>query len=71
MEETDKKVEAHEDGLTSLDTTVEEVKEVVKKPKRSMMDHLFDFIRVEDELNPVLCGYFCKFLGTLMFHSWK
>ena len=68
MEEADKN-EMEGDGLTTLDSTVDEVK--VPKPKRSMMDHLFDFIRVEEELNPVLCGYFSKFLGTLMFHSRK
>ena len=57
------------EGLTTLPSTAEAIK--VPKPKISMMDHLFDFIRVEEELNPVLCGYFCKFLGTLMFHSRK
>lgn len=34
--------------------------------KKHIIDILFDFIRVEDELNPVLCGYFCKLITNLL-----
>jgi hypothetical protein len=38
---------------------------------KHIIDILFDFLRVETELNPVLCGYFCKFTNTLMNHNRK
>lgn len=38
---------------------------------KHIIDILFDFLRVETELNPVLCGYFCKFMNTLMNHNRK
>lgn len=32
---------------------------------------LLDFVRQNEPLNPVLCGYFCKLLAALMNHSRK
>jgi hypothetical protein len=39
--------------------------------KKHIIDILFDFLRKDEELNPVLCGYFTKFLYSLMGHNRK
>lgn len=35
-------------------------------PKEHVIDVFFDFIRTEDELNPVLCGYFAKTVTSMV-----
>lgn len=40
-------------------------------PKEHIIDLLFDFLRQEEELNPLLCGYFCKMLVGMMSSNKK
>lgn len=47
-------------------TTQVETNDNPKALKRKTIDVLFDFVRSESELNPVLCGYFCKLVNTLI-----
>mmetsp|Transcript_25780 Transcript_25780/g.29693 ORF Transcript_25780/g.29693 Transcript_25780/m.29693 type:complete len:272 (-) Transcript_25780:1171-1986(-) len=40
-------------------------------PNKHIIDVLFDFVRTDEELNSVLCGYFTKFLNSLMNRNRK
>lgn len=55
----------------SVGEATQAASEVDPALKKHIIDILFDFVRTEEELNPVLCGYFCKFLYTLMNHNRK
>ena len=37
----------------------------------SLLDYLFRFVEAEDDLNPVLCGYFNKLVNSLMKRNSK
>lgn len=47
----------------------EQIEASPSEPEKHIMDHLFDFVRSDEERNPVLCGYFCKFLNNLMNYN--
>lgn len=34
-------------------------------PSKHIIDILFDFLRTDEEWNPVLCGYFVKLLSSM------
>jgi len=44
------------------------VKEEIKTPKghKSLLEHLFSFVETDQELNPVLAGYFNKVVQVLL-----
>lgn len=54
-----------ESSLSEVTTQVE-TNDVKKAPKRMIIDILFDFVKTDIELNPVLCGYFCKLVNSLI-----
>lgn len=63
------------DDAKSLEQSADESTHVESEAdpalKKHIIDILFDFVRKDDELNPVLCGYFSKFLYSLMGHNRK
>ena len=61
--DTSQKEESAEEKTTYIESEADPV------PKKHIIDILFDFVRADEELNPVLCGYFTKFLYALMNHS--
>jgi hypothetical protein len=64
-DDSDTKSQEHStDGTTQVEDS-----EVDPVSKRHIMDILFDFIRTDEELIPILCGYFSKFLLSLMNHN--
>lgn len=60
-------ISSKEESVEEETTNVESEADPV--PKKHIIDILFDFVRTDEELNPVLCGYFTKFLYALMNHS--
>jgi len=63
--ESEKKQLIIEESLSEATTQVETV-EPPFEMKKHIIDIFFDFIRTEEELNPVLCGYFCKIVGSML-----
>jgi len=55
-----------EDVHLESETEAETVDIKPSVPKKHVIEYLFDFLHSEEELNPVLCGYFCKLLGNMM-----
>ena len=76
-EQTVEQVDEEDIDLTKADSS-EEVKSEPKekapvvelseeeKAKFDLLDHLFIFLDSEEELNPVLCGYFSKLVGVFL-----
>lgn len=64
--ETEKLKEMVDESSLSEVTTQVETNDVKKAPKRPIIEILFDFVKTEKELNPVLCGYFCKLVNALI-----
>jgi len=66
-EPSPEKLKEYVESSSISDTTTQvETNDGVKIPKRKMIDVLFDFVRTDTELNPVLCGYFCKLINSLI-----
>ncbi|CAI2375846.1 unnamed protein product [Moneuplotes crassus] len=55
--------EEKEEAVSPAPTEQIEEDPELKKP---ITEYLVDFIRTDEELNPVLCGYFCKLLNTII-----
>lgn len=58
--------EQPEDQEEKQEESKEPAKEIDPILQRPITEYLIDFIRTEEELNPVLCGYFCKLLNTVI-----
>jgi hypothetical protein len=56
---------------TTMNTETEEKEDEVEENKYQLLDRLFSFLRQEEELNPVLSGYFCKLVSLLISRKQK
>ena len=61
----EKKPDQEEMDLSEQTTQVETNDAEAKQKQVLIIDILFDFLRTAEELNPVLCGYFCKLINSL------
>lgn len=52
-------------AVTNLDNTVK------RQNKYFLFEKLLSFVDTEEELNPVLCGYFCKVFSVLVSNKPK
>jgi hypothetical protein len=57
--------------MTTLNTENEDKEEEEEENKFQLLDRLFEFLRQEEELNPVLSGYFCKLVSLLISRKQK
>jgi len=64
-------VEETEESKETEETEASTVAELPPVPKKHVIDILFSFLDTEEELNPVLCGYFCKLIGNMMSNHRK
>ena len=53
----------------TVDTATNAEYEADPALKKHIIDILFDFVRTDEELNPVLWGYFTKFINSLLNHN--
>lgn len=64
--------EDDEDGVSTAPTTqAAETQAIIKNNKYELFELLLSFIDTEEELNPVLCGYFCKTFAQLISNKTK
>lgn len=55
-----------DEDLSTQPTTIPEVRITVKANKHELFERYLSFLETEEELNPVLCGYFSKVFTVLV-----
>lgn len=55
-----------DEDLSTQPTTIPEVRITIKANKHELFERYLSFLDAEEELNPVLCGYFSKVFTVLV-----